>query len=88
MADELTLKFRVHGVNPIPVAADAEIKGKMMRVHAEGIEVELASMDTSHGSITFRFLADEAVMAKSIFTPDATIDVMFSSENVTVVAAA
>lgn len=67
----------VHSVRKGKVSVDAVIDDVPTRADVDGLEVELTTVLSRHGSLTLKFTGKDLADAEKLFVQDAAIPVTF-----------
>lgn len=63
----LSVEYIVHSVNVVPTTVAVEHEGDTLRAAVDCCEVELASENGRHGSVTLRFTGKDCTEARARF---------------------
>lgn len=77
----MRVDFMVHGVVNQHVGVSSLIEGEEQRALVQGLEVELAPVQSRHGSVTLRFFGKELNEAKEVFQPGRKVTMVIEAED-------
>lgn len=69
----MDLKFTVHAVTPMQIAAVTQLDGEDVRSSVDGLQVELTTDNPRHGSLVLNFVGKDVADASEKFKSGETV---------------